>query len=179
MVSSLEEVNGIIRDTVHQAVFLVDTTGPATCQHVSKRLGLSQPLEWIPHHCIDEIQHSDCGAAFGFDPKTEVLPELRLKHRDPFRISLHLRSLDAVPRPFQAWSALAPLVVMPIGDAVRCVATVTGVQFPGDRRVRWPEEGRRRALPAAERSRFPAGPPPDRERWPDFYGGWCTSFHSA
>ena len=89
--------------------------------------GSAYPFEWASHH---HIQHSDCGAAFGFDPKAEVLPKLRLKDRDPLRISLHLRSLDAVPRRFQAWSALSPLVAMPIGDAVRCVATVTGVQFP-------------------------------------------------
>ena len=62
---------------------------------------------------------------------------------------------------------------------MRCVATVTGVPFPRDRRVRWPEEGRRLAPPAAERSRSPAGPLPGPERWPDFHGGWCTSFHSA
>jgi hypothetical protein len=130
MVSSLEEINGYIRDTVHQPVFLADTTRPAACQHISERLRLSQPLEWISHHCLDQIQHSDCSAAFGFDPKTKVLPELRLKDRDPLRISLHLKSLDAVPLPFQAWSARAPLVATPIGDAVRCVATVTGAPFP-------------------------------------------------
>lgn len=130
MVSSLEEINGFIRDTVHQPVFLADTTRPAACQHISERLRLSRPLEWISHHCLNQIQYSDCGAAFGFDPKTEVLPELRLKDRDPLRISLHLKSRDAVPQPFQAWSALAPLVAMPIGDAERCVATVTGAQFP-------------------------------------------------
>jgi hypothetical protein len=130
MVSSLEEVNGFIRDTIHQPVFLADTTRPAACQHISKRLRLSQPFEWIPHHCLDEVQHSDCGIAFGFDPKTEVFSELRLKYRDPPRISHHLTSLDAVPRPFQAWSALARLVEVPIGDAVRCVATATGAQFP-------------------------------------------------
>ena len=130
MVSSLEEINGFIRDTVHQPVFLADTTRPAACQHISERLRLSQPLEWISHHRLDQIQHSDCGAAFSFDPKTEVLPEFRLKDRDPLRISLHLKSLDAVPLPFQAWSARAPLDARPIGDAVRCVATVTSVQFP-------------------------------------------------
>jgi hypothetical protein len=130
MVPGLEEVNGLIRDTVYQPVLLANTTRPATCQHIFQRLRLAQPLEWIPHYCLDEIQHSDCGAAFGFEPKTEVLPELRLKDRDPLRISLHLTSLDAVQRPFQARSALAPLVVMPIGDAVRCVATATGVPFP-------------------------------------------------
>ena len=102
MVSSLEEINGLIRDTVHQPVFLADTTRPAACQHISERLRLSQPLEWITDQCLDEIQNSDCGAAFGFDPKTEVLPELRLEDRDPLRISLHLESLDAVPLPFQA-----------------------------------------------------------------------------
>jgi hypothetical protein len=130
VVSSLEEVNGFIRDTVHQPVFLANSTRPAACQHISKRLRLSEPLEWIPHHCFDQIQHSDRGVAFGFDPKAEVLPELRLKDRDPLRISLHLTSLDGVPRRFLAWSALSPLVVMPIGDAVRCGATATGVQFP-------------------------------------------------
>jgi hypothetical protein len=102
MVSSLEEINGFIRDTVHQPVFLADTTRPAACQHISERLRLSQPLEWISHHCFDQIQHSDCSAAFGLDPKPKVLPELRLKDRDPLRISLHLKSLDAVPLPFQA-----------------------------------------------------------------------------
>ena len=130
MVAGLEEVNGLIRGTIYQPVLLANTTRPATCQHISQRLRLSQALEWISHYRLDEIQHSDCGAAFGFDPKTEVLPELSLKDREPLRISLHLTFLDAVQRPFQAWSALAPLVAMPIGDGVRCVATVTGVQFP-------------------------------------------------
>jgi hypothetical protein len=92
--------------------------------------GFPRPWKWIPHHRLDEIQHSNCSAAFGFDPKTQVLPELRLKDCDSLRISPHLASLDGVPRRFQAWSALAPLVVMPIGDAVHCAATVTGVQFP-------------------------------------------------
>jgi hypothetical protein len=110
-------------------VFLADTTRPAAGQHISERLRLSQPLERISHHCLDQIQHSHRGAAFGFDPKTEILPELSLKDRGPLRISLHLKFLDAVPLPFQAWSALAPLVATPIGDAVRCVATVTGAPF--------------------------------------------------
>jgi hypothetical protein len=56
MVSSLEEVYGIIRDTVHQPVFLANTTRRAACQYISKRLRLSQPLEWIPHHCLHEIR---------------------------------------------------------------------------------------------------------------------------
>jgi hypothetical protein len=130
MVSSLEEINGFIRDTVYQPVFLADTTRPAACQHISERLRLSQALEWISHHCLDQIQHSDCSAAFGLDPKTKVLPELRLKDRDSLRIPLHPKSRDAVPLPFQAWSARAPLVATPIGDAVHCAATVTGAPFP-------------------------------------------------
>ena len=130
MVSSLEKVNGFIRDTIHQPVFLGNTTRPTACQHISERLRLSQPLEWILHHCLDEIQHSDCGAAFGFDPKAEILPKLRLKDRDPPRSSLHLTSLGAVQRSFQAWFALSPHAAMPIGGAGRCVAIATSVQFP-------------------------------------------------
>ena len=97
MVSSLQEVDCLTRDTVHQPVFLADTTRPAACQHISERLGLSHPLEWIPHHCFDQIQDSDCGAAFGLDPITEVLPELTLKGRDPLRISLHLNDYRLKP----------------------------------------------------------------------------------
>jgi hypothetical protein len=82
MVPGLEEVNALIRETVYQPVLLANTTRPAACQHISQRLRLSQPLEWIAHDRLDEIQHSDCSAAFGFDPKTEILPELRLKDRD-------------------------------------------------------------------------------------------------
>jgi hypothetical protein len=130
MVSSLEEINSFIRDTIHQSVFLADTARPAAGQHISERLRLSQSLEWIAHHCLDQIQHSDCDAAFSFDPKTQVLPELRLKDRDPLRISPHLESLDAAPLLFQVWSALALLAATPIGDGVRCVATVTGERFP-------------------------------------------------
>ncbi len=129
MVSSLEEIDGFIRDAVHQPVFLADTTRPAACQYISERLWLSQPLEWISHHRLHQIHHPDCRDAFGFDPKTKVLTEFRLKDREPLRISLHLKSRDAGPLPFQASYALAPLAAMPIGAGVRCVATVKGVQF--------------------------------------------------
>jgi hypothetical protein len=108
----------VFGETVHQAVFLGNPTRPAAGQHIFKRLGLSHPSEWIQHHCLDEIQHSDGGAAFGSDPIAEILPELRLKDGDPLRTSLHLRSLAAVPRRFRAWSALSPLAVVPIGDAL-------------------------------------------------------------
>ena len=130
MVSSLEEINSFNRDTIHQSVFLADTTRPAAGQHIFERLRLSRSLEGISHHRLDQIQHSDCDTAFSFKPKTEVLPELRLKDRDPLRISPHLESLDAALLLFRVWSALALLVVTPIGDGVRCVGTVTGVQSP-------------------------------------------------
>ena len=129
MVSSLEEINSFIRDTVYQPVFLTDTTRPAPCEHISERFRLSQPLEWISHHGLDQVQRPNCGATFRFNPKTEVLPELRLKNCDPLRISLHLRTLDADPLPFQAWSALFRHVATPLGDAVHCVATVTDARF--------------------------------------------------
>jgi hypothetical protein len=130
VVSSLEEINGFIRRTVHQPVFLANTTRPAACQHISKRLRLSKPLEWIPHHRLNEIQHPNCSIAFGFDPETEVLPELKLKDSDALRVSFHSISHDGAPRRFQAWSALVSLALKPIGDAGHCAATVKGVRFP-------------------------------------------------
>ena len=70
VISCLEKINGLVRDTVYQSVLLSDTTRPAVRQNISQWLGLSGPLKWIPHDRLNEIQHSDRGGAFGFAPKT-------------------------------------------------------------------------------------------------------------
>jgi hypothetical protein len=179
VISSLEEVYSFVGDTVHHPVFLSNTTRPAACEHVSQRLGLPRPLERIAHCGVHQIQHSDCGATFVFDPKTKVLPELRLKDRDPLRTSLHPASLDEVPQRFQAWSAALLPGLGPTEDAVHFAVTATNEQSRAGRRVRWLEAGPRPALPAGVRSPFPAHPPPDRERWTDWREDSYTSFHSA
>ena len=38
--------------------------------------GFSWPCKGVPQDRLDEIQQPDCNASFGFDPKTQVLPEL-------------------------------------------------------------------------------------------------------
>jgi len=93
VVSSLEEINGLVCDPVHQAVFLSDAARPTTRQYISQRFRLSWTFKGVPHDRLNEIQHPNCSASFGFDPKTQVLPELGLKDRNPPTLSFHRGSL--------------------------------------------------------------------------------------
>ena len=97
MVPSLEEVNGFVRDMVHQPVFLSNTPGPTSGEDKFQRFGLSRALERISHDCLHEVEDSDRDTALVFDPKPEVLKKLGLKCSDPFRLSLHRASLSAKP----------------------------------------------------------------------------------
>ena len=96
VVSSLQEIDGLVTDAIHQPVFLCDTARPAPGKHIFQRFGLSRTFERIPHHCLNEIEDSDRDAALVFDPEPEVLKELRLKYGDPLRLPLHQASLSAM-----------------------------------------------------------------------------------
>jgi hypothetical protein len=149
VVSSLEEINGLVRDPVHQAVFLSDAARPTPRQEISQRFGLSWSFKGVPHNGVDEIQHPDCRASFGFDPKTQILRELGLKDRNPLTFSLHRGSLASIPLWFEASFFLVLPGVAPREDAGRFVVSVTDAQFPAGQRVRWLEAKRRRGLPVA------------------------------
>jgi hypothetical protein len=95
MVSSLEEIDRLIGDAVHQSVFLSDTPRPTAGEYMFQRFGLSRTFERIPRDCLNEVEDSDRYATLVFDPKPEVLKKLGLKNSDPSRMSLHRASLSA------------------------------------------------------------------------------------
>ena len=96
VVSSLEEIDGHVRDAIHQTVFLRDTPRPAPGKHIFQGFGLSGTFEWVSHDCIDQVEHSNGNVTLALHPEAEVLQELRLKYGDPFRLSLHRASLLGV-----------------------------------------------------------------------------------
>ena len=98
MVSSLEEIDCLVGDAVHQSVFLSDTPRPTPGEYIFQRFGLSRALERIPHGCLHEVEYSDRDTMLVFDPKPEVLKKLGLKCSDSFRLSLHRASLSAKPQ---------------------------------------------------------------------------------
>ena len=169
MVSSLKEINGLVCNPVHQAVFLSDAARPTPRQYISQRFGLSWPFKGVAHDRLYEIQHPDCSAPFGFDPKTQILPELGLKDRNPLTLSLHRGSLASIPMWFRALFFLVPLGVAPPEGVERFVVSGADAQFPGGQRVRWPEAKPRPGLPVVGQLPYPAGRPPRRERWRDFH----------
>ena len=95
VVSSLEEIDGLVGDAVHQPVFLSDTPRPTAGEYILQRFGLSRAFERIPHDCLHEVEDSNSDAALVLKPKPEVLKKLGLKDSDPFRLSRHRASLSA------------------------------------------------------------------------------------
>jgi hypothetical protein len=102
VVSSLEEIDRPIGDTIDQTVFLSDAARPTAGEHIFQRFGLSRAFERIPHGCLNEIEDSDGDAPLVFDPKPEVLKKLGLKYGDPFSLSPHQASLSAKRWLFEA-----------------------------------------------------------------------------
>jgi hypothetical protein len=123
MVTSLKEINSFVADAVYQTVFLRDAPRPTAGQQMSKWLGLARALEWIAHHRFDQIQRSDCGASVGFHPVSQVLPELRMKDRDPLTFPLHPTSLAAIQPRLRALFSLARLDAVQPTTVVRFGAT--------------------------------------------------------
>jgi hypothetical protein len=99
VVSSLEEIDPLVRDAVHQPVFLSDAPGPAAGEDKFQWLGLTRSFERIPHDGVNEIQDPDRHTALVFDPKPQILKKLGLKYGRSLRLSLHRASLFAMPRP--------------------------------------------------------------------------------
>ena len=58
--------------------------------------GFSRTFEWVSHDCLNQVEHPDCNGTLAFHPEPEVLQELRLKYRNPFRLSLHRAFLFAM-----------------------------------------------------------------------------------
>ena len=126
MVTSLKEINGFVTDAVYKTVFLSDAPRPTTGEQESERLGLARALEWISRHRFDQIQRSDCGAAVGFHPVSQVLPELGMKDRDPFTFPLHRAFPAAIQPRLRALISFARLdAAQPAGGA-RFAATGAG-----------------------------------------------------
>ena len=90
MVASLEKIDRLIADAVHQPMLLRQTARPTAREKILERPGLAGPLEGIAHDCLHKIQHPDGGAPLVLDPKPQVFEELLLKDSDSITLSLHL-----------------------------------------------------------------------------------------
>jgi hypothetical protein len=130
VVSGLEEIDRLIGDAVDQPVFLSDTPRPTASEHKFQRFGLSRAFEGVPHHCLNEIEHSDGDAALVLYPKREVLKKLGLKCGDPLRLSLHQASLSAKRLFFQACAFLPGRGEAPRANGARFEGTGASERSP-------------------------------------------------
>ena len=96
MVSSLQEIDGLVTDAIHQSMFLCDSARPAPGKYMFERFGFARTFERISHDCLNQIEDPDRSGALAFDPESQVLKELRLEYSDPLRPSFHRASLYAM-----------------------------------------------------------------------------------
>lgn len=118
MIAGLKKINSFVRGAIHQAVFLGDTAGPTTREHISKRFGFAQALEWIAHDCLDQIQHSYGDAPVGLYPKSQIAQKLRLEDGDSLNFPSHRASRAADPLRLPASVSPAPRVGVPRASGV-------------------------------------------------------------
>ena len=101
VVSGLEEIDRLIGNAVHQTVFLSDSPGPTTAEHIFQRFGLSGAFERFPHDSINEIEDPQCNRPLILNPKAEILKKLGLKYCDPFTLRFHRVSVFLKLRSFE------------------------------------------------------------------------------
>jgi hypothetical protein len=70
VVTSLKEIDALIRDAVYQTVFLGNAARPATRKHKSQWFRFSWALERVPQDRFNQVENSDRDGALIFNPKT-------------------------------------------------------------------------------------------------------------
>jgi hypothetical protein len=113
MIASLKKINRRGSDTVHQPVLLRDTARPTTREDISKRLRFAYALEWIAHHCLNQVQDSESGAPVGFYPKPQIFQEFRLKDRVSLSFPFHQECAGAGRLQLWAFVFHLPRAAMP------------------------------------------------------------------
>jgi hypothetical protein len=129
MVPGLKKINRFVADTIHQPMFLRDAPRPTTCEQISQRFGLAQPLERIAHHRFDQVKHSDCSAPVGLDPKSQVLSEFGMENGRPFTLPLHRASFAVIQLRLPASFFHVRPGAAPPANAVRSAATEANGRF--------------------------------------------------
>ncbi len=67
-------------------MFLSDSPGPTSAEHVPQRLGFARSGEGISDNSFNQSENSQCGFSIGFYPVTQVFAELWMKNNCPLSL---------------------------------------------------------------------------------------------
>ena len=81
MVPTLDEINPVVSDNVHETMLLGDPPRPDAGAKEFQRLRFSYALEGVSDDGFHQGENAKGRTALGLDPMAEILSELRLKHR--------------------------------------------------------------------------------------------------
>src|SRR5712692_220679 len=87
MISRLEKINSSFANPINQPMFLGDSSRPAACQYVFKRLWFPNTGEGISQNRCDQLEHAQSYLAVCSYPIAQVLPKLRMEYCVPLNDS--------------------------------------------------------------------------------------------
>lgn len=112
MVARLKEVDSCVRDKVHDAMLLGQSTRPRSRGEVPERFRFSDAGEWVAHDRFDEIECSQRDLPVGIDPVAKVFSKFWLEDGVPalLRHDLLLADAHTAPECFDRfWAAASAL----------------------------------------------------------------------
>src|SRR5580698_4668993 len=80
MISCLHEINSGLGDTIDQSMFLSDSAGPASCQHILEGFRFSDSSQRISEYGFNQFENSQRGLAVDLHPMAQILPKLGMEH---------------------------------------------------------------------------------------------------
>lgn len=83
MIASLQKINTLFADQIHDAVLLCEPPGPGASGKILQWLRLTETSKGFPHDSLDQIKSPQGSLAFCLYPIAQVLPELRMEDRFP------------------------------------------------------------------------------------------------
>ena len=84
MEAGLKKMDLRVKHEIHDPVFLRQTSGPGIRCQIFQELWLSRSTEGVAKNVFDQVQSTKGNSAISLDPKSQVFPELRMKHRLSF-----------------------------------------------------------------------------------------------
>ena len=92
MITRLKKIDSVVANEVYKAMFLGKTTRPDAGGEIFEWFRFANACKGIAHDSLDQVERTQGSLSVGFDPVTEVFPELWLE--DSFSM---LNFQDQVP----------------------------------------------------------------------------------
>ncbi len=92
MIPGLDTLHAISEDAINDAMFLSDSSAPATGESVSQRLGFPDSLKGVGEDRSHQIENTKSNFAVRFNPAPQILLKVGSNDSDPLLLPGHCES---------------------------------------------------------------------------------------